>query len=789
MDPHEDAVSTVDRIYEVPTGPPDTEFAVPQTDYEERWQGTDTPLVIDFGSWHCRAGWAAAAGGGASYHPTLDFENGLAKVKDRRSTRQMVVVGNDMYANPSGRMQIKSPFDAGVVCNAEPMEQILDYTLLQLGIHADRVEHPVLMTEPLCVPLYHRQLVSELLFEGYRAPSVVYGVDSLYSYYGHHGTLATDGLVLSLGHAASHVIPVAGGRPRLDLAKRLAFSGQGCVDALLKLLQLKYPTFPDKVSTYQAQYMVHHDTYFATDYKTELAQYEDPAFLATHDRVVQFPFTVETPDEKSEEELARLTERRREQMRKMQEMAAKSRLEKLVKNEQDLESYVQLRETRADTPRAVYLEKVRALGFRNEAELDQQIKKLEQQIEKARNKDLGIEKTDEGPPSFPLLDTPDDQLTEAERREKRKQRLLKAGYDARERARRAKEEEKRREEERELQEEERRRTDLQGWLDELKRKRTDLQDKIERRQQLKQQLADRRSHISQMRMKAVSALASNENGGGGVPIPPGLSPSESATSNDPQAAATATAGGAPGNVVAGRRRRRGPSEDTFGADDSDWAVYREISKEEGSGDEEEEEQDQAILVQYEELLHTYDPTYLDSLHRAAQDRIRQSTLYKFGRGVSEIPEPGEPEEIAQAHQIHLNVERIRVPETLFQPAILGVEQAGLVEVVEMLLKCLDPAARGSVSQNLYLTGGSTLIPNLAQRLEYSVQSILPTGARFQVTRADDPLLSAWQGAARWANTADATTWGQAAITRADYDECGASYLKEHALGNRYYRSQ
>ncbi|RKP36631.1 hypothetical protein BJ085DRAFT_21016, partial [Dimargaris cristalligena] len=560
-------------------------------------------------------------------------------------------------------------------------------------------------------------------------------------------------------------LPILGGQTRFDLGKRLDFSGQACADTLLKLLQLKYPTLPTKISPYQAQYMVHHHTYFATDYRTELVHYRDPEFLAREDHVIQFPFTLDIPEEKSEEELARLTEKRREQMRRMQEIAAKNRLDKLIKNEQDLESYQRVKEGKETESKSAYTEQIRALGFRSENEMDQQIKKLEQLIERARNKDLGVEKAEEGPPSFPLVEIPDDQLSEVERKEKRKQRLLKAGYDARERARRVKEEERLRKEEQEQQEVDRRTNDLEGWLEELKRKRIELIDKMTKREQLKQQLADRRSHISQMRMKSISALASNDNTSSG--------------------AAAAAGGGARRRRVGGRGG--GPSDDTFGADDNDWAVYREISKEDGSDEEEEEENDQLLLIQYEEKLNQYAPTYLADLLQTEQETIRNSVLYKFSRGTSVIPPPETPEETEQLYQIHLNVERIKVPEALFQPSMVGVEQAGLLEVIDGILKQLNAAQRTSISKNIFLTGGPSLIPNLQHRLQTSMRSILPVGSALNVHRARDPINDAWRGAARWASTVDSNLWNQYAITKAEYEEYGPAYLKEHAFGNRYYQ--
>lgn len=74
-------------------------------------------------------------------------------------------------------------------------------------------------------------------------------------------------------------------------------------------------------------------------------------------------------------------------------------------------------------------------------------------------------------PSFPLVDVPDSELSEEQKKEKKKQRLLKASWDARERARIAKEEEKAREADAARQEEERRLRDPEGWLEEMRTKR------------------------------------------------------------------------------------------------------------------------------------------------------------------------------------------------------------------------------------------------------------------------------------------------------------------------------
>ena len=68
---------------------------------------------------------------------------------------------------------------------------------------------------------------------------------------------------------------------------------------------------------------------FAVDYTSLLRSYKDPLNLRASECIIQFPFAHPVVEEKSEEELARIAEKRKEQGKKLQELAAKNRLEKV----------------------------------------------------------------------------------------------------------------------------------------------------------------------------------------------------------------------------------------------------------------------------------------------------------------------------------------------------------------------------------------------------------------------------------------------------------------------------
>ncbi|KAL0078786.1 hypothetical protein F4703DRAFT_1208720 [Phycomyces blakesleeanus] len=184
-----------------------------RTDYKS-FHSHRTPIVIDNGSYQCRAGWASED------KPSLIFDNVVSKYKDRKTNKTMIAVGMDTYADPAGRSNARSPFDSNVVSDLDRMETILDYIFITLGIKDSRIDHSIVITEPVCNPQHSRRQMSELLFESYGIPSVTYGIDSLFSYHANGGSQDEGGIVISAGHTATHVIPTLHGKGLLERTKR-----------------------------------------------------------------------------------------------------------------------------------------------------------------------------------------------------------------------------------------------------------------------------------------------------------------------------------------------------------------------------------------------------------------------------------------------------------------------------------------------------------------------------------------------------------------------------------------
>ena len=134
---------------------------------------------------------------------------------------------------------------------------------------------------------------------------------------------------------------------------------------------------------------------FSPDYPALLRRLKDPLQLrGAAERIVQFPYALPVAEEKTEEELARIAERKKEQGRKLQEIAARSRVEKLLQKENDLAHMLSVRERREEETKKEWADTLKEEGFANDAALDGAIKKLENDLKKARKKEADGEDPD-----------------------------------------------------------------------------------------------------------------------------------------------------------------------------------------------------------------------------------------------------------------------------------------------------------------------------------------------------------------------------------------------------------
>lgn len=546
------------------------------------------PLVIDNGSFQTRAGWASADPA-VPAEPLLRFRSLAARSRGARGgAGAETQVGNDLGSPEPLRWLLRSPFDRNVPVQLELQELLLDHVFQRLGVASQGcVDHPIVLTEAVCNPLYSRQMMSELLFECYQVPKVSYGVDSLYSFYhNRRQNWPCSGLVISSGYQCTHVLPVLEGRLDAKNCKRINLGGCQAAVYLQRLLQLKYPGHFAAITLSRMEEILHEHSYIAEDYIEELQKWRSPEYYENNMHKMQLPFSNKllgstlTSEEKQE--------RRQQQLRRLQELNARRREEKLQLDQERLDRLLYVQELLEDGQMDQFHKALVELNMDSAEELQSYINKLS----------LSVEQT--------------------------KQKILQAEVNI----------------------------------------EVDVVD------------------------------------------------------SKPET----------------------PDLDPLGSEQS---------------------------LEDVESINEFEPLFAEEQPEVEKPVAAVQPVFN----------------LAEYHQLFLGTERIRAPEIVFQPSLIGEDQAGIAETMQYVLERYPKEQQAILVQNVFLTGGNTMYPGLKARVQKELLEMRPFQSSFQVHLASSPVLDAWYGARDWA--VEYMTREEGWITRKDYEEKGGEYLKEHCASNVY----
>jgi len=132
-------------------------------------------------------------------------------------------------------------------------------------------------------------------------------------------------------------------------------------------------------------------------------------------------------------------------------------------------------------------------------------------------------------------------------------------------------------------------------------------------------------------------------------------------------------------------------------------------------------------------------------------------------------------EMPDGQIITIGSSRFRCPEVLFDPSLIGLEDGGIHNLIfDSIMKC-DIDIRKDLYYNLLLSGGSTMFPGIATRIDKELTALAPAGVRPKVIAPSERKYSVWIGGSILTSLA---TFSQMWITRADYDEHGPNIVHQ-----------
>ena len=230
-------------------------------------------LVIDNGSDTIKAGFS----GKHSPHtvfPTVVAHRDAA-IMD--SCSKTVFVGDEAVVRRD-RLSLKSPIQQGIVHSWDDMEQIWQHTFDNI-LYVNTQEHPILLTESPVNPTGNLEKMIEIMFETFSVPAMYAATPPVLALL---ASGRTGGVVLDVGHGASHAMPIYEGYRVRYALEHIDFAGQHLSEYIIKLLHKRgysYKSAEDRDTVREIKEKL---AYVALDFDAEMEKIKGKVLSGKH---------------------------------------------------------------------------------------------------------------------------------------------------------------------------------------------------------------------------------------------------------------------------------------------------------------------------------------------------------------------------------------------------------------------------------------------------------------------------------------------------------------------------
>jgi len=128
--------------------------------------------------------------------------------------------------------------------------------------------------------------------------------------------------------------------------------------------------------------------------------------------------------------------------------------------------------------------------------------------------------------------------------------------------------------------------------------------------------------------------------------------------------------------------------------------------------------------------------------------------------------------------VTLSTERYQAPNILFDPSLIGSEEAGVADILVDSIMKSDIDLRSTLFSQVVLAGGSTLLPGFGDRMLYEVRSRSPSHTKIRISVPPERVNSAFVGGSILGSLA---TFKSMWTSKTDYEEYGSNILHRDKL--------
>ena len=125
--------------------------------------------------------------------------------------------------------------------------------------------------------------------------------------------------------------------------------------------------------------------------------------------------------------------------------------------------------------------------------------------------------------------------------------------------------------------------------------------------------------------------------------------------------------------------------------------------------------------------------------------------------------------LPDGENLTVGAERFMAPELLFNPGVIGSEEAPLDELIYQMVQNCDVDLRRDLFSNIVLSGGSTMFPGLKERLHKELTDLVPDSTEVKIIAPPERRYSVWIGGSILSSL---KTFNKLWVTRKEYKEIG-----------------
>lgn len=126
-------------------------------------------------------------------------------------------------------------------------------------------------------------------------------------------------------------------------------------------------------------------------------------------------------------------------------------------------------------------------------------------------------------------------------------------------------------------------------------------------------------------------------------------------------------------------------------------------------------------------------------------------------------------ELSDGKVVQFGAERIRIPEVLFKPSLIGSEELPLSHLIYRSIMKAPMDVRADLYSNICLFGGSSFFPGLTERLQAEIVKLAPATAKVRIIAPPERKFSVWIGASIISSLSSAM---DIFFSKEQYDEIG-----------------